>query len=290
MENYEIIGNIGEGAHGVVLKARCNYTLKMYALKKVYVENIRKQFPIKVWREINNLKKCNSPYVLKLSKWFCHRSSVVIVTDLMASDLKEVLSERRLNMAAVKRLMAMLLAGAAHLHCQKIMHRDLKPSNLLISFDGILKIADFSLSCTFSEELEEKPQIFSHKVASRWYRAPELLLGSQTYRTEVDLWSIGCIFVEMVNGAPLFPGQSDVEQLGTVINFLGTPNFENFPLLSSLPDYSKVNFPSVKPCSFKNIVFRKTKGLIDLAKGFLKYNGAARITCDEWYDLSSLAN
>ena len=63
MENYEIIGNIGEGAHGVVLKARCNYTLKMYALKKVYVENIRKQFPIKVWREINNLKKCNSPYV-----------------------------------------------------------------------------------------------------------------------------------------------------------------------------------------------------------------------------------
>ena len=83
--------------------------------------------------------------------------------------------------------------------------QDLKPSNLLISFDGILKIADFSLSCTFSEELEEKPQIFSHKVASRWYRAPELLLGSHTYRTEVDLWSIGCIFVEMVNGAPLFP-------------------------------------------------------------------------------------
>ncbi|KAK7035571.1 Cyclin-dependent kinase 20, partial [Halocaridina rubra] len=111
-------------------------------------------------------------------------------------------ASRPLIVAEIKSYMKMLLSGVAHLHKHHIMHRDLKPANLLISSTGQLKIADLGLCRVFTRDTN---RLYSHQVATRWYRAPELLYGARQYDEGVDLWSVGCIFGEMLNNSPIFP-------------------------------------------------------------------------------------
>lgn len=103
----------------------------------------------------------------------------------------------------------MLASAIDYIHQLGIMHRDLKPANLLIGSRGELKVADFGLCRLFSKrnspDDDSSEQLFTHQVASRWYRAPELLYGSRTYGPEVDMWAMGCIFGEMLKNSPLFP-------------------------------------------------------------------------------------
>ena len=101
------------------------------------------------------------------------------------------------------------------------MHRDLKPANLLISPTGHLKIADFGLARVFSSD---EGRLYSHQVATRWYRAPELLYGARKYDQAVDLWAVGCIFGELINNSPLFAGENDIDQLYSVLRVIGTPS------------------------------------------------------------------
>jgi cyclin-dependent kinase len=102
-----------------------------------------------------------------------------------------------------------LLAGIAKCHQHKVLHRDLKPQNLLINREGILKLADFGLARAFGIPVKN----FTHEVVTLWYRAPDILMGSKNYSTSVDIWSVGCIFAEIVNRKPLFAGQNEEEQL-----------------------------------------------------------------------------
>jgi cell cycle related kinase len=122
----------------------------------------------------------------------------------MLSDLSEVIRnvDKPLTEAQIKSYLLMLMKGVAHCHQNSIMHRDLKPANLLLSSSGHLKLADFGLARVFSNE---KGRLYSHQVATRWYRAPELLYGAREYDAGVDLWAVGCIFGELLNNSPLFP-------------------------------------------------------------------------------------
>nr|KAG5695647.1 hypothetical protein BaRGS_029137 [Batillaria attramentaria] len=130
---------------------------------------------------------------------------IVLVFEYMLSDLSEVIrkSERPLTEAQVKSYMLMLFKGLAFLHENNIMHRDLKPANLLISSTGHLKLADFGLARVFHQNQGDRQ--YSHQVATRWYRAPELLYGARKYDEGVDLWAAGCIFGELLNNSPVFP-------------------------------------------------------------------------------------
>ena len=163
----------------------------------------------------------------------------------MISDLSEMIHniDDPLKENQVKSYMEMLLKGVAYLHQQNIMHRDLKPANLLLSKEGHLKIADLGLSRVFSKDGRQ----YSHQVATRWYRAPELLYGSRNYTEAVDLWSVGCIFGELLNNSPIFPGENDIDQLGIVIRILGSPSERVWPGVHELPDFSKITFPDTKP-------------------------------------------
>ena len=128
-----------------------------------------------------------------------------------------------------------LLNGIEKCHRHKVLHRDLKPQNLLINREGLLKLADFGLARAFGIPVKN----FTHEVVTLWYRAPDILLGSKNYTTSVDIWSVGCIFAEIVNRTPLFAGQNDLDQLTKIFQIRGTPNMDDWPGLTELPLYEQ---------------------------------------------------
>jgi serine/threonine protein kinase len=125
-----------------------------------------------------------------------------------------------------------LLDATQFLHAQQICHRDIKCSNLLISNDHRLKVTDFGLARQLNKSADFK---YTNKVVTLWYRPPELLLGECHYKFEIDVWSIGCIFVELFTGVPIFPGKTDLEQMDKVMNVCGTPTVQDWPRVAELP-------------------------------------------------------
>ncbi|KAJ2995216.1 Cyclin-dependent kinase 20 [Globomyces sp. JEL0801] len=218
MEKYFILEKIGEGAHGVVLKANFVKTGEIVALKKVPLRKLENGIPNTIIREIKALEQLDHPNVVKLREVFPSGTGFVLAFEFMLSDLAEVLKNlvTPLTEAQIKAYMLMLLKGVEYCHKNCIMHRDLKP---------VTKNADFGLARVFSNE-NARP--YSHQVATR---APELLYGSRKYDFGVDLWAVGCIFGELLNHSPLFPGQNDIDQLFCVISILGSPSVETWPAL-----------------------------------------------------------
>eukprot|EP00882_Tetradesmus_deserticola_P018983 GHRQ01020422.1.p1 GENE.GHRQ01020422.1~~GHRQ01020422.1.p1 ORF type:complete len:196 (+),score=54.30 GHRQ01020422.1:883-1470(+) len=156
-----------------------------------------------------------------------------------------------------------------------ILHRDLKPQNLLIDRQhNQLKLADFGLARAFGIPV----RAYTHEVVTLWYRSPEILLGAKTYSTPVDIWSIGCIFVEMINHRPLFPGDSEIDELHKIFMKLGTPDESVWPGVRNLPDY-KDTFPRWRPQPLQDMCpnLRDPLGL-DLLGRMLVYDPQMRIT------------
>ncbi|XP_040568399.1 cyclin-dependent kinase 20 [Lepeophtheirus salmonis] len=279
MDNFTVLGRIGAGAHGIVMKARHKKSCKLVALKKLLIKRPNEGIPSATVREIKILQTVESPYIVKLYYVFPQGLGLVLVFEFLGLNLSQIINNSKidLNESSIKTYMVMLLKGLIYLHSHSLMHRDLKPDNLLISCDGRLKIADLGLSRIFSAE-GERP--YSHEVATRWYRAPELLYGSRSYTQSMDLWSTGCIFGEMLNRSPIFRGENDIDQLGIVIKVLGTFNEETWPGAKELPDYSKITFPSMQPIPLEEIVPDASKEAQSLLKAFLVYDGKIRVEAD----------
>lgn len=181
----------------------------------------------------------------------------------------------------IKNYTKMLLNGLRYLHDLGIMHRDIKPSNLLINESGTLKIADFGLSRLYCSDEET---LYSPQVASRWYRPPEILWGTQIYGPAIDLWAAGCVFAEMLRGEPLFAGNTDIEQLALVVRTLGTPNTRIWPEVEQLPDYNKIRFPESRGSRWERLFpSNTTRNEISLVDSLVKYNPKARLTASEAY-------
>ncbi|XP_029361742.1 cyclin-dependent kinase 20 isoform X2 [Echeneis naucrates] len=258
MEQYSILGRIGEGAHGIVFKAKHIETGETVALKKVALRRLEDGIPNQALREIKALQEIeDNQHVVKLKDVFPHGTGFVLVFDFMLSDLSEVIrnSQRPLTPA-----------------------QDLKPANLLISSSGHLKIADFGLARLFSEQGE---RLYSHQVATRWYRAPELLYGARKYDEGVDLWAVGCIFGELLNSSPLFPGENDIEQLCCVLRLLGTPTQESWPEMLELPDYNKITFKENPAVPLEDIVPDTCPQAIHLLQKFLVYPSNQRCSAGQ---------
>lgn len=204
---------------------------------------------------------------------------LTLVFEYLDQDLKKYLDvcEGGLDLTVVKSFLFQLITGVAYCHHHRVLHRDLKPQNLLINREGDLKLADFGLARAFGIPVRS----YTHEVVTLWYRAPDVLLGSRKYSTPVDIWSIGCIFAEMVNGSPLFKGTSEETQLDTIFRFLGTPNEGTFPGLHELPDW-KDTYPSYpEPLSLQPLVPKLDADGVDLLAQMLVYDPTRRISAQE---------
>lgn len=264
MDQYKILGRVGEGAHGVVFKGKHIPSGDLVALKKVLLKKIEEGIPNTALREMKALQEIEDhENIIKLREVIPQGMGFMLVFEFMFSDLSEVIKNyvQPLTQAQIKRYMVMLLKGVAFCHSIKIMHRDLKPANLLISSTGVLKIADFGLARVFDAG---KNRPYSHQVATRWYRAPELLFSARKYDEGVDLWAVGCIFGEMINSSPLFHGDSDIEQICCVLKVLGEPNEQLWPDLSDLPDFNKISFPHFAGIPFNQLLPEASNQAISL--------------------------
>ncbi len=202
-----------------------------------------------------------------------------MVFEYLDQDLKKYLDvcDGGLEPVITKSFLYQLLTGVAYCHHHRVLHRDLKPQNLLINREGELKLADFGLARAFGIPVRS----YTHEVVTLWYRAPDVLLGSRKYSTPVDIWSIGCIFAEMVNGVPLFTGNSEETQLDTIFRHLGTPDETTFPEIKELPDW-KPTYPAyASPPTLHSLVPTLEEAGVHLLSSMLTYNPAKRITAQD---------
>mmetsp|Transcript_17223 Transcript_17223/g.48052 ORF Transcript_17223/g.48052 Transcript_17223/m.48052 type:complete len:482 (-) Transcript_17223:384-1829(-) len=280
MERYERLEKLGEGTYGVVYKAKHRQTGRIIALKKILLEQEDEGVPSTAIREISLLKELSHPNVVRLEDVVHTEDRIYLVFEFLDLDLKKYMDTHpRLQQdpQLIKYYLFQMIRGIAYCHAHRILHRDLKPQNLLIDRQrNILKLADFGLARAFGIPV----RAYTHEVVTLWYRAPEILLGAKHYSTPVDMWSIGCIFAEMVRGRPLFPGDNEIGQLFNMFQVMGTPNEAVWPGVSQLPDY-KDSFPKWRPKDFHTLVPGFDPAGVDLMQRMLTYAPSQRITAYE---------
>jgi cyclin-dependent kinase len=250
MEQYEKLEKVGEGTYGVVYKAQ-DSSGEIYALKTIRLEAEDEGIPSTAIREISLLKELQHPNIVRLCDVIHTERKLTLVFEYLDQDLKKLLDmcDGGLDAATTKSFLYQLLRGIAYCHQHRVLHRDLKPQNLLINREGALKLADFGLARAFGIPVRS----YTHEVVTLWYRAPDVLMGSRKYSTPVDIWSVGCIFAEMVNGRPLFPGNTDQDQLQKIFKVLGTPKEADWPTAAELDGW-KPDFAVYEPQPWANIV------------------------------------
>ncbi|XP_029464079.1 cyclin-dependent kinase 10 isoform X1 [Rhinatrema bivittatum] len=235
VKEFEKLNRIGEGTYGIVYRARDTRSSEIVALKKVRMDKEKDGIPISSLREITLLLKLRHPNIVELKEVVVgnHLESIFLVMGYCEQDLASLLENMQtpFSEAQVKCIVLQLLRGLQYLHENFIVHRDLKVSNLLMTDKGCVKIADFGLARAYGVPL--KPM--TPKVVTLWYRAPELLLGTTTQTTAIDMWAVGCILAELLAHKPLLPGSSEIQQIDLIVQLLGTPNENIWPGFSKLP-------------------------------------------------------
>lgn len=282
LEKYRKEEKLGEGTYGVVYKATERSTNRVVALKKMRLDGEDEGVPSVAIREISLLRELRHSNVVRLLDVLHCENKLYLVFEFLDQDLKRYMDSvsEPMNKILVKSYLYQLLRGIAYCHSHRVLHRDLKPQNLLIDREGALKLADFGLARAFGIPLRP----YTHEVVTLWYRAPEILLGSHNYSTPVDIWAIGCIFAEMVQKNPLFPGDSEIDELFRIFRTLGTPSEEMWPGVSKMPDYIPANFPLWAPQPLSKVVPAMDPLALDLLERMLRYEPAKRISAKEALD------
>ncbi|KAF5942280.1 hypothetical protein HYC85_019922 [Camellia sinensis] len=270
---------IGKGAYGIVCSALNSETNEHVAIKKIANAFDNKIDAKRTLREIKLLRHMDHENVVAIRDIIPppQRESfndVYIAYELMDTDLHQIIrSNQALSEEHCQYFLYQILRGLKYIHSANVLHRDLKPSNLLLNANCDLKICDFGLARVTSET-----DFMTEYVVTRWYRAPELLLNSSDYTAAIDVWSVGCIFMELMDRKPLFPGRDHAHQLRLLMELIGTPSEAEFGFLNEnakryirqLPPFHRQSltekFPHVHPAA------------IDLVEKMLTFDPRQRIT------------
>lgn len=339
VESYERLNFIDEGTYGLVYKARDITSGDIYALKQIKSPFDKNGFQLTSLREITTLfsipAHANIIYLREVVT-SVNTDRFYLVMEYVDHDLLSLVNRMKnpYSPSELKSLLLQLLTGLAHLHKYSVIHRDLKLSNLLLTHDGQLKIADFGLArigvvvskssshnpptstsaspppsttdpSSSTDRAQTQKQKWSRKytqgVVTLWYRAPEILMGSQDYSFSIDMWAVGCIFAELLLQKPFLVGQSELDQLNKIAHLLGAPTDIRWPGFSNLPNAKRLSFRNAPVESSlsqtllkllscegeggrggnRSMYYEPTEHTVNLIERMLEYDPEQRITAQQ---------
>ncbi|XP_060010266.1 cyclin-dependent kinase 9 isoform X1 [Lagenorhynchus albirostris] len=283
VSKYEKLAKIGQGTFGEVFKAKHRKTGQKVALKKVLMENEKEGFPITALREIKILQLLKHENVVNLIE-ICRTKEQVPPRGLPQYPAQRRCSE---NILPVKEFAPgypgvhrLERVGAA---CGKILHRDMKAANVLITRDGVLKLADFGLARAFSLAKNSQPNRYTNRVVTLWYRPPELLLGERDYGPPIDLWGAGCIMAEMWTRSPIMQGNTEQHQLALISQLCGSITPEVWPNVDKYELFEKLDLVKGQKRKVKDRLkaYVRDPYALDLIDKLLVLDPAQRIDSDD---------
>lgn len=286
-KKYEVIQKLGKGAYGIVWKSSDRKSNEIVALKKIFDAFQNATDAQRTFREIMFLQELNAGKghenivrlmnVLKAD----NDKDIYLVFDYMETDLHAVIRANILEEIHKQYIIYQLLKAIKYMHSGELLHRDMKPSNILLNSECHVKVADFGLARSVAhgkDDVSANP-VLTDYVATRWYRAPEILLGSTRYTKGVDMWSLGCILGELTTGRPIFPGTSTMNQLERIMVVTGKPSQQDTEAMKS--PFAVTMLESVQPKktkTFHEFFPNATEHAVDLISKLLQFNPNNRIS------------
>ncbi|KAJ3011311.1 Mitogen-activated protein kinase [Thoreauomyces humboldtii] len=282
---YKLTRELGQGAYGIVCAATDLQTGTEIAIKKVqkiFEKSIlakRALREIKLLRHFNGHENITSMLDMDVTDPQAF-TEVYIVQELMEADLHQIIrSDQPLTDGHFQYFIYQICRGLKYIHSANVLHRDLKPGNLLVNSDCELKICDFGLARGLSDT---QTGFMTEYVATRWYRAPEIMLSFKSYTKAIDMWSVGCIFAELYGGKPLFKGRDYVDQLNQILSILGTPDDATLRRIGSERAQLYIrSLPRMKKIPWAQLYPKAGPAALDLLEKLLTFDPAARITVEE---------
>jgi cell division cycle 2-like protein len=240
-DTYERLDRVSEGTYGIVWKARDLATKEIVALKQIKFDSdqVKNQgFPVTALREISVLLALSHECIVTVKEMVVGSTNdkVFMVMEYMELDLQVAMKEKRqypnvLRQSELKGIMQQILLGVHHMHSKWFLHRDLKTSNILVHRSGRVALCDLGLARRY----QDPPKALTQLVVTLWYRAPELLFGETRYGPAVDMWSVGCIFGELIRQEAMMQGQGELDQIDKIFEMVGLPSEETWPDFEKLP-------------------------------------------------------
>lgn len=286
LRKYEIVQKLGRGAYGIVWKAIDKKTREVVALKKCFDAFQNATDAQRTFREIMFLQELNGHEnivrllnVLKAD----NDQDIYLICDYMESDLHAVIRANILEEIHKQYIIYQLLKSLKYMHSGQMLHRDIKPSNILLNSDCQVKVCDFGLarSSVQANDNSQNP-VLTDYVATRWYRAPEILLGSTSYTKGVDLWSVGCITGELLSAKPIFPGTSTMNQLDRIMEVTGRPTPEDVDAIKSPFAATMLeSLPMSRPRPLNEMFPTASVEALDLLRLCLQFNPSKRISAGD---------
>ncbi|KAG5890978.1 hypothetical protein JTB14_037964 [Gonioctena quinquepunctata] len=277
-KRYQTLSAVGSGAYGQVCSALDTVSKKKVAIKKLSRPFQTVVHAKRTYRELKLLKHMRHENVIGLLDVFYPRqdnSQIYLVTHLMGADLNNIIRTQKLTDDHVQFLVYQILRGLKYVHSAGVIHRDLKPSNIAVNEDCELKILDFGLARPTETEM-------TGYVATRWYRAPEIMLNWMHYNQTVDIWSVGCIMAELLTGKTLFPGTDHIHQLNLIMEILGTPSDEFMQKITSESARSYIkSLPMMPKKDLTQYIVGANPLAIDLLSLMLELDSERRITAEQ---------
>ncbi|XP_070186911.1 cyclin-dependent kinase-like 2 isoform X2 [Littorina saxatilis] len=280
MEKYENLGLVGEGSYGMVLKCRHKDTSQLVAIKKFLESEDDKMVKKIAMREVKMLKQLRHDHLVNLIEVFRRKKRLYLVFEFVDHTVLDELEKcpNGLDENTCRKILWQVLKGTEFCHTHHIIHRDIKPENILVSKQGIVKICDFG----FARTLAQTGEAYTDYVATRWYRAPELLVGDTKYGKAVDIWAVGCLLSEMLTGEPLFPGDSDIDQLYHIVKCFGNLTQRHREVFLRNPLFVGMRIPEVREIQPLERKFTKVSPeALDFMKQCLRLDPDNRPTCTE---------
>ncbi|XP_074542810.1 mitogen-activated protein kinase 15 [Halichoeres trimaculatus] len=285
---YDIKRRLGKGAYGIVWKAVDRQTGEIVAVKKIFDAFRNRTDAQRTFREIMFLQEFGDhPNIVKLLDVIRAQNDkdIYLIFEYMDTDLHAVIKKGSLLKDIHKRyVMYQLLKAIKYLHSGNVIHRDQKPSNVLLDTDCVVKLCDFGLARSLNQIQEDSGNpALTEYVATRWYRAPEILLGSARYTKGVDMWSLGCILGEMLLGKALFPGTSTINQIEKIMSAIPHPSPEDILAIKSEYGSSVIQRMLLKPQVPLEDLLQPSvpPDALDLLKGLLVFNPDKRLTAEQ---------